>query len=82
MASIEETLNRLREDNLKSIEDERIARERETSARLNLLQDEKSLLAQKKLNAQLEKAELQKKLKEAEEQKKQVHLRHRRQLID
>ena len=70
MASIEETLNRLREDNLKSIEDERIARERETSARLNLLQDEKSLLAQKKLNAQLEKAELQKKLKEAEEQKK------------
>ena len=70
MASIEETLNRLREDNLKSIEDERIARERETSARLNLLQDEKSLLAQKKLNAQLEKTELQKKLKEAEEQKK------------
>ena len=70
MASIEETLNRLREDNLKSIEDERLARERETSARLNLLQDEKSLLAQKKLNAQLEKAELQKKLKEAEEQKK------------
>ena len=60
MASIEETLNRLREDNLKSIEDERIARERETSARLNLLQDEKSLLAQKKLNAQLEKTELQK----------------------
>ena len=51
MASIEETLNRLREDNLKSIEDERIARERETSARLNLLQDEKSLLAKKKLNA-------------------------------
>ena len=66
MASIEETLNRLREDNLKSIEDERIARERETSARLNLLQDEKSLLAQKKLNAQLEKAQLQKKLNDAQ----------------
>ena len=42
MASIEETLNRLREDNLKGIEDERIAREKETRARLDLLKDEKS----------------------------------------
>ena len=42
MASIEETLNRLREDNLKGIEDEKIAREKETRARLDLLKDEKS----------------------------------------
>ena len=41
MASIEETLNRLREDNLKGIEDERIAREKETRARLDLVKDEK-----------------------------------------
>ena len=64
MASIEETLNRLREDNLKNIEDEKMARERETRARLDLLKDEESLLREKKINAQKESFEIRKKLKE------------------
>ena len=71
MASIEETLNRLREDNLKGIEDERIAREKETRARLDLLKDEKSLLREKKINAGKESIELRKQIiaKEKEKQK-------------
>ena len=66
MASIEETLNRLREDNLKNIEDEKMARERETRARLDLLKDEESLLRERKINAQKESFEIRKKLKEQE----------------
>ena len=72
MASIEETLNRLREDNLKGIEDERIAREKETRARLDLLKDEKSLLREKKINAGKESIELRKQIKEKQKEKQKT----------